>query len=689
MTIPTLTGSGLGKGDLITALMEAAVDAVIVIDHRGVIKECSGSTSELFGYSRSELIGSNVSMLMPEPEASAHDGYIDNYVSSGNAKIIGIGRDVKGRKRSGEIFHLHLSVGESEIENERLFVGICHDLTDYHQALQKVADAEQRYRDILHSQRQFICRLDSNLRITFANASFVRALGVEDKALLGCPISLFTDEHGETARQLLSDLFEGTAEDEEISVKISMQSQSGSRALVDWTFRRAGESSRGEQELQGFGIDISGQERALQQARYFRRHDPLTGFLNKRSFLEAAAKSVRDDTRWAFLHFDCERFRLVNQRHGYETGDGVLIEIAARIKRYIERTNLCARIGADNFLVAVALDENEDPLAYARDFLTTVTRAFLVNGQTLQLEGKVGVAIFPDHSDVLENLPELAESASLRAGNRGDNRVALFDPEYQRAMQRRLDVEQRLKVALQSDRLDIFLQPKYRVTDIGLVSYEALIRWTDPELGVVSPAEFVPLAEQSSLGFDLDRYVIGRVLDLVEKEISRFEAFPPIAINITANHFTDSGFSVFLLDQLSRRNLQPSVIQLEITEGVIMEHSGMSSDNLALLRREGVRISIDDFGTGYSSLSYLRRLEVDELKIDRSFINEIQTKQGAALVRSVIQITKAFGINVVAEGVETRAQLEALRSMGCDYCQGFLLSKPLPAIEALDLFFQK
>lgn len=676
---------GFERRTLISALLDAAVDAVIVIDQQGVIRECSHSTSALFGYLHEEMLGENVSILMPEPDSSSHDDYISNYLSSGRAQIIGVGRDVRGKKKTGETFPMHLSVGESVLDGERLFVGICHDLTSYHDALHQLAIAEQRYSEILHSQKQFICRLDSNLRITFANASLIQALGLNDEALLGRPIMIFTEEQGEAAREILSALFSGENQAEEISVKISMRSNSGGRALVDWTFRRAAETSIGGVELQGFGIDISDQEKALRQARYFRRHDPLTGFLNKRSFVEACQHWVADKPRVGFFHMDCARFGLINQRYGYEVGDAVLIEAAARIKHHIDRPNVCARIGADDFLIAVELGESEDPLSFAEGLLAHVTRPFLIDNHRLQLEGRIGVAIFPEHSTVVENLPELAESAVLIAGKRGGSGVAFFDPEHQRAMQRRLDIEQRLKDALQNDDIEIFLQPKYTVEDSRLSGFEALVRWTDSELGRVFPDEFVAVAEQSSLGFELDKYVIDGILSIVQENAANNRKVLPIAVNITANHFADTGFGVFLLNELAKRDLHPSAIELEITEGVIMERSRTAYENLALLRENGIRIAIDDFGTGYSSLSYLRNLEVDELKIDRSFIEEVLTAHGSALVQSVIQIAKAFGITVVAEGVETEAQLNALRSMGCDYCQGYLLARPMPAAQALSL----
>jgi len=679
----------MSKQDLASALMSAAVDAIIVIDETGIIQQFSDSAQSLFGYSASEVQGRNVAILMPEPDATHHDQYIENYKHSGDGKIIGIGRDVRGRKKNGETFPMHLSVGESKHEEQHLFVGICHDLTDYKDALNKLASAEQRYRDIVQAQKQFILRLDSDFRITFANASFTRALGSESKDILGAPISVFFNEPDQRIRQRLAALFNDPASSEELAIKVTMRSKDGSQTLVDWSFRRTSAQDEDKAELQGFGIDVSEQERALEQAHYLRTHDPLTGLFNKPTLVaDCKAWFKGAGSPGAMLYIDIEHFSLINQRYGYEIGDAVLIKLANRITRAIQRTNHSARAGADKFLIALQVSSRADAEAIAERIIEYVSRPIHLRENQLTVRATIGIAMYPSDSEVIDVLPELAESAKGSARNR-NRRIGVFDFAHHRVLHRQMEVEQGLKDAIEKGQLAIYLQPKYRVNDLSIAGYEALVRWHHPTEGFISPGEFVPIAEQSSLGLELDRYVMTTVFEMIARARAAIAGFPPVAINITPTHFSQVDFQKVVLAGIAESGIPIASIELEITEGAVMERSSEAQENLDALRAQGVRIAIDDFGTGYSSLNYLRFLGIDDLKIDKTFVDEILTDKGGVIVKSIIDIAAAHNIQVVAEGVETEDQLGLLRKMGCHLCQGYLLSRPLPVEEAVDLFYQQ
>jgi len=678
----------MSRQDLASALMGAAVDAIIVIDDKGIIQQFSDSAQSLFGYAASEVMGRNVSILMPEPDARNHDQYIENYKHSGNGKIIGIGRDVRGQKKNGETFPMHLSVGESKQQNQHLFVGICHDLSDYTNALNKLASAEQRYREIVQAQKQFILRLDSDFRITFANASFTRALGTEAEDIIGAPISVFFNEPGYRIHRRLASLFSDKETSGEIAVKVTMNGQDGSQTLVEWSFRRTSTPSDDEAELQGFGIDVSEQERALEQAHYLRTHDALTGLLNKQSLVQDCRVWFKSSSLSALLYLDIEHFSLINQRYGYEIGDAVLIKLANRISRAIQRANHCARTGADKFLIAVHVSSKADAEAIAERLIEYLSTPFKLRDKQLNVRATVGIAMYPSDSENIEVLPELAESAKDYARRR-NRRIGIFDFEHHRVLHRQMEIEQDLKDAIEDHQLEIFLQPKYWVSNCTIAGFEALVRWQHPREGFISPGEFVPIAEKSSLGLELDRYVMATVFDMIARARSAMADFPPVAINITPAHFSQVDFQKLVLAGIAESGIPIASIELEITEGAVMEHSTEAQDNLDALREKGVRIAIDDFGTGYSSLNYLRFIGIDDLKIDKTFVDEILTNKGGVIIKSIIDIAAAHNIQVVAEGVETDEQLQRLREMGCHLCQGYLLSKPLPADEAINLFYRQ
>ena len=414
----------------------------------------------------------------------------------------------------------------------------------------------------------------------------------------------------------------------------------------------------------------------------------MTGLLNKHTLVEDCRAWFKDDSPGALLFVDVEHFSLINQRYGYEIGDAVLIKLANRIGRAIQRTNYCARVGADTFLIALQVSSRADAESIAERIVDYVSTPFRLRENQLNVRATIGIAMYPSDSDVIEVLPELAESAKGFARRR-NQRIGVFDFEHHKVLHRQIEVEQGLKDAIENQHLSVYLQPKYHCKDQSIAGFEALVRWHHPTEGFISPAEFVPIAEKSSLGLELDRYVLSQVIALISSVRASIPDFPPVAINITPIHFSQPDFHRLVLANIAEAQIPIKSIELEITEGAVIEHSEEAQQNLDALRSQGVRIAIDDFGTGYSSLNYLRYIGIDDLKIDKTFVDEVLTDKGKVIVKSIIDIAVAHDIQVVAEGVETIEQFELLREMGCHLCQGYLLSKPLPAEKAVELFGQQ
>ena len=670
--------------DVSSAIMDAAVDGIIVIDSNGVVVSFNSDAEKLFQYLRGEVVGKNVSMLMPDRYGEHHDEYIANYVRFGNAKIIGFGRDVEGLRKDGSRFPMHLSVGESIESGSRQFIGICHDLTDYKEALRRLALAEQRYKDVIQSQSELICRLDDDLKVTFANVSFTKAMGLQHSDVIGMPMYELVAEEGPVFRDTLRELFREHFHIKEITLKILMQGNH-EPALVDWTFRRLPNSSDYGVEIQGFGVDVSEKEAAIERAEYLKTHDHLTGFLNKIGLVEylGLLQPATSET-CAILSVDCENFGLINQKFGYDFGDAILCEAASRIRRLAGEEFTICRPGGDDFLLfkrSVAPDAAE---RLALELTQSLESPYEIKGETLTLGGFVGLAFYPKDSESLVRLPELAEAAAKDAERRKEP-IAYFDESYHAALRRKLEIEQGLKAAIERGEIEVYLQPKFKITEKRICEFEALARWTDPKLGFVSPGEFVPIAEQSVLGQTLDRYVIKFVVTLLSSNLDTERDLCPIAVNITAEHFSNPGLANFIIDLMEGAGVPPWYLSLEVTEGVLMKMAPDVSNNLSTLRAYGVSVAIDDFGTGYSSLSYLKQIPADELKIDKSFIDGILTPEGAALVEAIISVARAFNLRVTAEGVETDEQLESLASMGCDVGQGYWFARPAPALRALEL----
>jgi len=671
----------LKKDDPLSAVLSAAADAVVLIDKRGTIQQVSDSMKRIFGYEPSECLGNNVSMLMPEPDRSAHDGYIESYLNSGRAKIIGIGRRTTGRKKTGETFPMHLSVGEFKVGGESYFVGICHDLTDHFHALADLERAERRYRDIIESQKYFICRLDDQLRLTFANASLTTILGKSYDDLVGVHLAHFLAE-GSIDSTIKLHEFLASHRNDEINLQFEMKT-SGTPAHAEWSFRKVSNTVTGELELQGLGVDVSDRELALLRAEFLKDHDQLTGLLRVPALLDHLRSTVKASSRYAFICVDPDRLTQVNQRYGYDVGNRVIVQIARRMTSLLPPEGQIARLGGDELIMAFPAQDLAEAENVANAVLGKLVRPYSIVGEEYRLNSKAGIALFPDDSSDLGRLPDLAEAA-MREAKIKNVPLALFTDVTHQQLLRQIALEQALKKALASEAIEVYLQPKIALASRTKCGYEALARWHHCEWGFVSPGEFIPIAEAGGLGPELDRYILRKVVDIACSMRASGEAPLPIAVNITGNHFADATFYDCIVHKLSKCPLPSNAIELEITEGMVLEMTADVANNLSRLKVLGVRISLDDFGTGYSSLSYLKKLDVDELKIDKSFIDDLNDPKGELFVKSMIGLAKAYGMSVTAEGVETECQAERLVRLGCDVAQGYLFSPALPEREARD-----
>ncbi|MBN7818548.1 putative bifunctional diguanylate cyclase/phosphodiesterase [Bowmanella yangjiangensis] len=662
------------------AIMDAAVDAIIIINDKGLISYFSSSAERLFGYDRVEVLGQNVKVLMPAKDAHAHDGYLENYTRSGRAKVIGIGRDVLGRRKDGSIFPMHLSVGEAQTAEGRLFVGICHDLSEFKGLLEQLSSAERRYKDIIQYQREFICRLSSSLRLSFVNNAFCEQLGYQESEVLG--ISLMEFIHEDDRQKVESILNRLRAEQDEASLSLScaVLDQQGSTHFIDWTFRTLPASSEFHYEIQAIGNNITEQVKAKQHAKFLAEYDSLTGFFNKDGLNRAFARTLGNAEHYAVFFTDCYRFRLINEKYGQDVGDLMLIEAAQRIKSCMPADSLICRPGADDFLLVVPLEDKAQALQLAETLLQSIIEPYVLAGEKLVLSAVVGISFYGDGATDLPVLVRQAESAMFEA-KASHHPVRVYHQDIHQQLTMRLEIEQGIRRALDLNLFEVVLQAKYNLADMSLDGYEALIRWHDPELGTVSPQVFVAIAEKVNLGIELDLWVLSNVLQQISTWRNAGFKVKPIAVNITAAHFSLPGLFSQVERMTAELNLPMNCIELEITEGVAMGNSQVIMDNLQLFKRHGVNIAIDDFGTGYSSLGYLKDLPVQLLKIDRVFIKDIEHPKNYGLVNAMIAMADAVGMRVLAEGIETERQRDILLKMGCDLGQGYLFAKPVSYAE--------
>jgi diguanylate cyclase (GGDEF)-like protein len=453
----------------------------------------------------------------------------------------------------------------------------------------------------------------------------------------------------------------------------------------------------GAARLQGTVQDVTESRRAEEQVRFLAYHDPLTGLGNRQLLGDrlklATEQARRRGDRLAMLYLDLDEFKRINDTLGHSTGDELLRQVADRLvtaareaslrPRAADRdadTALC-RLGGDEFGLLVTHVRDTSDLAHvAEHLLSRVRRPYRVAQQDLVVSASVGIAIWPTDGSGYEELITHADAAMYHAKAKGRNTFAFYDASMNEAALRRLRVEMRLRHALEHGGLELAFQPKLELASGRVIGFEALARWDDPELGVVSPQDFIVVAEQTGLIAPFGRWLLRRVCEEVRaRERVLAAARARVSFNVSVQEFGPR-FVESIAETLSRTGVDPRRLQIEVTESSVMRNEETAISALQELAALGISIALDDFGTGYSSLSYLQRLPVDTLKLDRSFISSItENPEAAALTRGVVAMGSALGLAVVAEGVETERQREILAECGCQAIQGYLVGEPQPA----------
>ncbi|MFT6221666.1 MAG: diguanylate cyclase (GGDEF)-like protein [Candidatus Endobugula sp.] len=417
-------------------------------------------------------------------------------------------------------------------------------------------------------------------------------------------------------------------------------------------------------------------------------YDPLTGLPNRKMLKIHIDKKLisaqKHKTCGAIIFLDLDHFKVLNDSLGHDSGDQLLIEFRKRLDLCLRKGDMAGRFGGDEFVIVLSLpifkDHNKTkiPSAIAKQILSSLSEPFLLAGNMYHITASIGIAIFDEDSSSTEDILKYADSAMYNSKSNGRNTYCFFENGMQIKADQRLRIEKDLRHAIDNDGLSLAFQPQL-TTENKCPSLEVLVRWIHPKEGFISPLDFISIAEESMLILSLGDWVVKHTCAQMKAWEKQGIIFDHVSINISPIQFQQVGFVHHIAKTIRESGVRPEQVMIELTEGVIIDNPDRVVEKICRLKKMGLRVSIDDFGTGYSSLNYLKRLPLDELKIDRSFIQEITNDHSDVVItETIISMAKNFGYTVIAEGVETVEQKEILIDKGCRYFQGFLFSKPLP-----------
>jgi len=567
------------------------------------------------------------------------------------------------------------------------------DLTEAKLEAEKAAEEIQMYANAFENSGEAMLISDKNNKIVNVNSAFTRETGYELDDVAGRNPGLLSS--GQTPIETYQEMWEDLNEKGFWQGELWDKRKDG-EVFPKWAVISAIRDARNEVlfYMSSF-TNISERKAADKEIERLAHHDILTGLLNRfsmESHLEQAIASAhREDQKLAVLFIDLDRFKNINDSLGHHAGDELLVKVGKRLKLCVRDSDVVSRIGGDEFVVvSTGIGDNSHAAVLAEKILLRISMPYDIGGTEIMISPSIGISVYPEDGLTVDDLMKKADVAMYHAKDLGRNTYQYFTESMLQAANKRISIERELRVALAEDQMVLHYQPQLSSEGLNVVSLEALVRWEHPEQGIIPPDLFIPIAEETGLIHDLGRWVIDEsVRQLTQWHAAGLTGFR-VAINLSVKQLQSKLLCHDISNILRRYKKSGEELELEITETAAMDDPDLAVSQLNDLRNLGVRLSIDDFGTGYSSLAYLKQLPINTLKLDKSFVRDIETDQSdAEICMASITLAHNLGLKVVAEGVETEAQKAFLASHQCDYLQGYLFSRPLPAEEITEFLTSK
>jgi diguanylate cyclase (GGDEF)-like protein/PAS domain S-box-containing protein len=670
------------------AIITLTPDGVVCIDATSKLIEFNPAAESIFGWKKQEVIGrSMVEILIPEHHRMAHQEGLARFVRTGEAHILNRHIEITALRRDGSEFPIELSITATQENGCPVFTAYIRDISE-----RKKTEVELRIAATAFNSRESMFITDANGVIQRVNYAFTEVTGYSAEEAVG---------------QKPSMLKSGRHDTEFYRALHGCLRQDGHWQGEIWDRRKSGEVYPGWQTITAVTApdgrvthyvsafsDISKSKEAEKQILNLAFYDPLTQLPNRRLLIDrlqqALVANVRNKCQGALLFVDLDKFKELNDTHGYDIGDLLLEVTASRLKACIRESDTAARLGGDEFIVLLEDLDPDEPTAATQaetvgeKILKSIRQPYNLKGREYYITASIGATLLRGSLRTSDEMLRRSDIGLYQAKIAGRNTMHFYDPALQALVMARVAIEADLRNAACQPQSHFVLYYQAQVDASGnLIGAEALVRWQHRERGLVSPAEFIPLAEETGLILPLGHWVLETAcIQLAKWRSNSGTRHLQLAVNVSARQFHQPDFVEQICAVLQKTAIDPGKLKLELTESMLVDDIADVISKMGALKKMGLRFSMDDFGTGYSSLAYLSKLPLDQLKIDQSFVRNLNTQTSdTVIVQTIVGMAHNLGMEVIAEGVETEAQREFLEQNGCLLYQGYLFSKPLPLEE--------